>query len=94
MMRLGILVLTAALQGCGFLRGADEDGNPVPGVLDVLGATARAVGGMDPTGGGVAGALATLSAWGAVRLRSWAIRRAGRRDDNLNGVPDDAEAAK
>ena len=96
MLRIVMTAVLLSVVGCQMLAGVDEKGTPTgTGLLDalsgVVGGVLAAVGG--PTGGAVGGRSAAALTYGAVKLRSYLIKKAGRKDDNGNGVPDDSEKA-
>ena len=86
MLRIIMTVVLLSVVGCQMLAGVDEKGTPTgTGLLDLVGTV---VGSTVPVYGGI-GAVAL--GFVAVRLRSYLIKKAGRKDDNANGVPDDTE---
>lgn len=86
MLRIIMTAVLLGMVGCQMLAGVDEKGTPTgTGLLDLVGTV---VGSTVPVYGGI-GAVALGIV--AVKLRSYLIKKAGRKDDNGNGVPDDTE---
>lgn len=86
MLRIIMTGVLFSIVGCGILAGVDEKGTPTgTGILDVAGGVASAT--IPVYGALAAGVLGYIG----VQLRSYLIKKAGRKDDNGNGVPDDAE---
>jgi hypothetical protein len=89
MLRAIMAIILLVLSGCALLSGVDDKGNPTgpggKGLLDLVGEVAGAT---VPVYGGIAAAVLGIA---GVKLRSYLIKKAGRKDDNGNGVPDDIE---
>ena len=87
-----------SIVGCGMLAGVDDKGNPTgKGVLDRAAEVVKATAPIgESMAGPIYGIIAGLTTAGlglaGVKLRSYLIKKAGRKDDNGNGVPDDTEA--
>lgn len=86
-MKRAISILPALLCGCSTLFGVDERGNVSPGLFDVVAETARGIPGYGWAVGGAAGAVALIA-------RHYLIVRAGRKDDDWDGKPDDVARKK
>ena len=89
MLRAFMAVVLLVMSGCALLAGVDDKGNPTagPGLIDLIGEVAVAT---VPVYGGIAAAVLGIA---GIKLRSYLIKKAGRKDDNGNGVPDDTESS-
>ena len=86
MLRVIMTGVLLSIVGCQMLAGVDEKGAPTgTGLLDLVGTV---VGSTVPVYGGIGAVVLGIA---AVKLRSYLIKKAGRKDDNGNGVPDDTE---
>ena len=84
MIRLASGIMLCALPGCSTLFGIDERGNVTPGLIDVAAETIRNVPGYGwAVGAGLSGV--------ALIARHYLIVRAGRKDADWDGIPDDAK---
>lgn len=78
------------LGGCGFLdmaTGINPDGSSAPGGGAIVDAVQGVANGFGFWGGIVGGALGTGALW----YRHLRILKAGKKDDNFNGIADDEE---
>ena len=88
MLRAFMAVVLLVMSGCALLAGVDDKGNPTgPGLIDLIGSVAGAT---VTVYGGIAAAVLGIA---GIKLRSYLIKKAGRKDDNGNGVPDDTESS-
>ena len=87
-MRKMYFPLMLLMSGCSYLDsavGLNPDGSSAgPGLLDVASTTLNSLG---VWGGVAAGAVGTAALW----YRHFRILKAGKKDDNLDGVADDEQ---